>query len=60
MESPKASQPVAGIFWMLVTGLCFISVTALVKYMGSALPPAQMAFLRYLLGLVFLLPALGA
>jgi drug/metabolite transporter (DMT)-like permease len=45
---------------MLVTGLCFISVTALVKYMGTALPPAQMAFLRYLLGLVFLLPALGA
>ena len=45
---------------MLVTGLCFISVTALVKYMGTALPSSQMAFLRYLLGLVFLLPALGA
>jgi drug/metabolite transporter (DMT)-like permease len=45
---------------MLVTGLCFISVTALVKYMGSRLPPVEMAFLRYLLGLVFLLPALTA
>jgi drug/metabolite transporter (DMT)-like permease len=45
---------------MLITGLCFISVTALVKYMGTALPPAQMAFLRYLLGLVFLLPAINA
>lgn len=45
---------------MLVTGLCFISVTALVKFMGTSLPSAQMAFLRYLLGLVFLLPALGA
>ncbi len=45
---------------MLLTGLCFISVTALVKYMGAGLPPAQMAFLRYLLGLVFLLPAIGA
>lgn len=43
-----------------MTGLCFISVTALVKYMGTGLPPAQMAFLRYLLGLVFLLPAIGA
>lgn len=60
MENTTASRPVAGIFWMLVTGLCFISVTALVKYMGTALPPAQMAFLRYLLGLVFLLPALRA
>lgn len=60
MSTQDSSQPVVGIFWMLVTGLCFISVTALVKYMGTALPPAQMAFLRYLLGLVFLLPALGA
>ena len=60
MVTPAPSQPVLGIFWMLVTGLCFISVTALVKVMGTGLPPAQMAFLRYLLGLVFLLPALGA
>jgi drug/metabolite transporter (DMT)-like permease len=60
MDKTNATQPVAGIFWMLVTGLCFIAVTALVKYMGTSLPSAQMAFLRYLLGLVFLLPALGA
>ncbi|MEO9650710.1 MAG: DMT family transporter [Roseobacter sp.] len=60
MGTQDTSQPVAGIFWMLVTGLCFISVTALVKSMGTQMPPAQMAFLRYLLGLVFLLPALGA
>ena len=45
---------------MLVTGLCFIAVTALVKYIGPGIPPAEMAFLRYLLGLVFLVPALGA
>ncbi|WIY27618.1 DMT family transporter [Parasedimentitalea psychrophila] len=44
---------------MLITGLCFVAVTALVKYMGGRLPPAEMAFLRYLLGLVFLLPMLG-
>lgn len=60
MDNQTASQPLVGIFWMLVTGLCFISVTALVKYMGTGLPPAQMAFLRYLLGLVFLIPALRA
>ncbi len=45
-----------GIFWMLVTGVCFVAVTALVKYMGQSVPPAQAAFLRYVLGLVFLLP----
>ncbi len=60
MHTQNASQPLVGVFWMLITGICFISVTAIVKYMGTALPPAQMAFLRYLLGLVFLIPALRA
>ena len=45
---------------MLVTGLCFIAVTALVKFMGPRVPPAETAFLRYALGLVFLIPAFGS
>jgi drug/metabolite transporter (DMT)-like permease len=49
-----------GMFWMFVTGLCFVAVTALVKYLGDDLPAAQQAFLRYLLGLVFLLPMWSA
>ncbi|MGR3376975.1 DMT family transporter [Salipiger abyssi] len=51
------STPVRGIFWMIVTGLCFVTVTALVKTLGGRVPAAESAFLRYLLGLVFLLPA---
>ena len=51
-------RPLWGIFWMFVTGLCFVAVTALVKYLGNDMPAAQSAFLRYLLGLVFLLPML--
>lgn len=43
---------------MLVTGLCFVAVTALVKIMGPRVPAPQAAFLRYLLGLVFILPML--
>ncbi|WP_299150577.1 DMT family transporter [uncultured Tateyamaria sp.] len=58
--SPTPSRPMLGIFWMLVTGLCFVAVTALVKYMGPRVPPAEAAFLRYVLGLVFLLPMLPA
>lgn len=54
-----AAQPVLGIFWMFLTGLCFVAVTALVKFLGDGIPPAQSAFLRYLLGLVFLLPMIG-
>lgn len=58
MRAMTQSQPspVRGVFWMLVTGLCFVTVTALVKYLDNAVPAAQAAFLRYLLGLVFLLP----
>ncbi|MEM6824845.1 MAG: DMT family transporter [Pseudomonadota bacterium] len=53
----QASQrPVAGILWMGVTGLNFVAVTAIVKHVGPGLPAAESAFLRYLLGLVFLIP----
>lgn len=52
--------PLRGAFWMFVTGLCFVAVTALVKYLGHRIPPAESAFLRYLLGLVFLIPMAGA
>ncbi len=55
-----ANKPLLGLFWMVVTGLCFVAVTALVKYLGDDIPAAQAAFLRYLLGLVFLVPMLGA
>lgn len=58
MATHTPHRPVIGIFWMFVTGLCFVAVTALVKYIGPRLPPVEMAFLRYLLGLVFLIPAI--
>ncbi|MEM9394189.1 MAG: DMT family transporter [Pseudomonadota bacterium] len=57
--TPSASRPVAGIIWMIVTGFCFVAVTALVKTIGDAIPAAQSAFLRYVLGLVFLIPIAG-
>ena len=41
---------------MVMTGICFVMVTALVKTLGGSVPAAQSAFLRYVLGLVFLLP----
>ncbi len=52
----RATRPVVGAIWMLITGLCFVAVTAMVKLVGSGVPPAQSAFLRYALGLVFLIP----
>ncbi|SMY08547.1 DMT family transporter [Flavimaricola marinus] len=49
-------RPLVGVFWMIVTGLNFVAVTAIVKHVGSNVPAAQAAFLRYALGLVFLIP----
>ncbi|WP_353397531.1 DMT family transporter [Pseudophaeobacter arcticus] len=61
VEEPESSKhPMVGVFWMFVTGLCFVAVTALVKYLGDRIPPAESAFLRYLLGLVFLIPLIGS
>ncbi len=54
MQSP--TRPLIGIFWMLATGACFVAVTAFVKYLDNSVPAAQAAFLRYVLGLVFLIP----
>ncbi len=56
MTRPASSQPLTGIFWMIVTGLNFVAVTAIVKHVGDDVPAAQAAFLRYVLGIVFLIP----
>lgn len=56
MENGDAHRPVVGVFWMLVTGACFVAVNGLVKSLGGRVPAAESAFLRYVLGLVFLLP----
>ncbi|WP_286197198.1 DMT family transporter [Tropicibacter sp. R15_0] len=52
----EQSRPAVGIFWMVVTGLCFVAVTALVKTVHGRVPAAEAAFLRYVMGLVFILP----
>jgi len=57
--SNVSHRPVTGIFWMMLTGLLFVGVTAVVKHLGDAVPAAQGAFLRYILGLVFLFRMIG-
>ncbi len=46
------------MFWMFAAGLSFVVMTALVKSLGTSMNSIQAAFLRYVLGLVFLLPAM--
>ncbi|PWE33354.1 EamA family transporter [Maritimibacter sp. 55A14] len=59
MTETRPHRPVAAVAWMLATGLCFVAVQAIVKHLGPAVPAAQAAFLRYALGLVFILPMIG-
>lgn len=60
LNTSAQPRPVIGVLWMLLAGLCFVGMTATVKSMGDAIPAPQSAFLRFLLGLVFLLPVLPA
>lgn len=46
------------IGWMLLTGLLFVAVTGIVRHLGSDLPAVQAAFVRYAIGLGFMLPFL--
>jgi drug/metabolite transporter (DMT)-like permease len=52
------ARPLAGFLWMLLSGVLFVGVTAIVKHVGSAVPPAESAFLRYFFGLVLVAPFL--
>ncbi len=51
-------RPVQGVLWMLATGVAFVGVNGIVRHLGTDLPAAQSAFIRFVLGLVFLLPAI--
>jgi drug/metabolite transporter (DMT)-like permease len=52
------SGPLRGVLWMVASGLSFVGVNAIVRYLGTDLPAAQSAFLRFGFGLLILLPAL--
>ncbi|MCR9256731.1 MAG: DMT family transporter [Alphaproteobacteria bacterium] len=41
---------------MLLTTLLFASVTGIVRYLGTEIPAAQAAFIRYLIGTIMILP----
>ncbi len=47
---------VQGIIWMGLAGFIFASFMGIVRHVGTSLNPVQVAFLRYGLGLVFMLP----
>jgi drug/metabolite transporter (DMT)-like permease len=46
------------MLWMLATGLFFVAVTGIVRHLGTGLPAAQSAFIRFAWGVLFVAPAL--
>ncbi len=58
LATARTTHPLRAIAWMILTGILFVAVTATVKHGAQGLPAAESAFLRYVLGLVFLLPML--
>ena len=47
-----------GCLWMVAGGLLFVAVTVLVRHLGSDMAAVQAAFIRYLIGLLLVLPML--
>ena len=60
IHAAPADRPMEGIAWMLLSGFLFVGVIAIVKHVGQSVPAPQAAFLRFVFGTLFLLPALGA
>ena len=57
-HNTDGGRPLEGVLWMLASGLSFVGVNGIVRYLGTDLPAAQSAFLRFAFGVVLLLPVL--
>ncbi len=58
MRDTARRRYLRGIWWMLVTGLLFVSVTGVVRHLGTDMNPMQAAFIRYAFGVVLIAPVL--
>jgi drug/metabolite transporter (DMT)-like permease len=60
VQASDLGRPLEGALWMMGAGLSFVGVNGIVRFLGTELPAAQSAFIRFGFGLMFLLPALWA
>ncbi len=47
-----------GVFWMVITSFLFVGMTGIVRHLGTDVPAMQAAFVRYLFGVLFIMPFL--
>jgi drug/metabolite transporter (DMT)-like permease len=59
-EMSDLGRPAEGVLWMVATGIAFVGVNGVVRHLGTDLPAAQSAFIRFVFGLLFLAPAIWA
>jgi len=52
----SAAGNLRGLGWMVLTGLFFVCVTGIVRYLGTDMSPVQAAFIRYAFGAVLMIP----
>ena len=58
MNMTDLGRPREGVMWMVLSGLSFVGVNGIVRYLGTDLPAAQSAFLRFAFGVLLLAPVL--
>ena len=58
MNMTDLGRPREGGMWMVLSGLSFVGVNGIVRYLGTDLPAAQSAFLRFAFGVLLLAPVL--
>lgn len=54
----KGNRTLQGVCWMVLTTLLFVSMTSVIRYLGSEVPSVQAAFIRYAIAVVFTIPIL--
>lgn len=52
----RLDDTVKGLLWSVAAGLCFVLLNTTTRYLTTQLPPMQSQFLRYLCGVLVLLP----
>ena len=57
-DSGSAAGNLRGIGWMMLSGLMYVAVTGIVRHLGTDMNPMQAAFIRYVFGLILLVPLL--
>lgn len=52
----RLDPTVKGLLWTLASGLCFVLLNTMSRYLTAQLPPLESQFLRYLFGFLVMLP----